>query len=68
MKLGQLLNLVEYISITKKICGVDICGEYPFNPVTSFYKENLKATEKNNKANKKNFKYNRRIKHLNYSK
>lgn len=53
MKLGQLLNLVEYISITKKICGVDICGEYPFNPVTSFYKENLKATEKNNKANKK---------------
>lgn len=51
MKLTQLLNLIDNISTNKKICGIDVCGEYFNNPTTSFYKESFEAIQINNKAN-----------------
>lgn len=51
MKLMQLLSLVKYIAKSKRICGIDVCGEYPYNPVLNFYPESLEAIRKNNRAN-----------------
>lgn len=51
MKLEQLLSLLDHISNKRQICGVDICGEYPYNPVENHYRESIRAIEKNNRAN-----------------
>ncbi|WP_338078436.1 arginase family protein [Clostridium tetanomorphum] len=51
MKLMQLLNLIKYIAKNKRICGIDVCGEYPYSPVLNCYPESLEAVRKNNRAN-----------------
>lgn len=51
MKLMQLLNLVRFIAVDKQICGIDVCGEYPYSPIASFGGEAVEAIEKNDRAN-----------------
>lgn len=63
MKLMQLLNFIEFIASDKQICGIDVCGEYPYNPIANFDGQTLKAIKKNNIAN---FKILDTISKLNY--
>lgn len=51
MKLKELINIISYISVNKRICGTDICGEYSYNPVSSFCEEGIDAIRKNDRAN-----------------
>ncbi len=51
MKLIQLLNLIKSIAINKRICGIDVCGEYQSNPIANFCRESLEAIQKNDRAN-----------------
>ena len=44
MKLEQLIEIIQYIYNHKRICGIDICGEYPITPSESFLQKSLKAT------------------------
>lgn len=51
MRLVELVSMLHYIAKQKKICGVDICGEYPLSPQAIFYRESQQAIQKNGKAN-----------------
>lgn len=51
MKLMQLLNLVKFIAMHNRICGIDVCGEYPYSPIASFDGQTLEAIKKNDRAN-----------------
>lgn len=51
MELRQLIDILQYIEQNKKICGIDICGEYVFTPVELFYQQTNKAIKMNNRAN-----------------
>lgn len=51
MKLKELINLIKYISIGKQICGIDVCGEYSYNPISNFCRDSLEAIRKNDRAN-----------------
>ncbi|HLR35579.1 MAG TPA: arginase family protein [Tissierellales bacterium] len=51
MRLRQLMDIVQHINKYKNIYGVDVCGEYTFNPAEAFLLKSLKAKEMNNKAN-----------------
>jgi arginase family enzyme len=52
MKLRDLVQMVQTIANFKRICGVDICGEYPLSPVELFYPERRNAIRKNEHANR----------------
>jgi arginase family enzyme len=52
MKLRDLVQMVQTIGNIKRICGVDICGEYPLSPVELFYPERHDAIRKNEHANR----------------
>lgn len=51
MNLMQLLNLIKFIAADKRICGIDVCGEYPYSPIASFNGQSMEAIQKNDRAN-----------------
>lgn len=51
MKLIDLINLIKYISVNKRVCGIDVCGEYTYNPISNFRPDSLDAIRKNDRAN-----------------
>lgn len=51
MKLHQLTNVIHYLCENKKVCGVDVCGEYYVKPYDYFNPQVITAINKNNKAN-----------------
>ena len=51
MRLRQLMRIVKEIIKSKTISGVDICGEYPVNPLNEFAQQTKDANEKNSYAN-----------------
>jgi arginase family enzyme len=53
MKLQDLLNILTHLITTKKVYGVDICGELPISPLELFRPSSLSAIQKNEYANQK---------------
>lgn len=53
MRLSQIFSLMEQIAINKRICGVDVCGEYPYNAAERFSYENCQAIRVNDRTNSK---------------
>lgn len=52
MRLTQLMHILQYIMVSKKICGVDVCGEQAHSPADYFRREYIQAARTNEKANK----------------
>ncbi len=53
MGLAQLLEIIESIALYKKICGIDVCGEYTVPLAERFYRKNRQAAKTNEQANQK---------------
>ncbi|WP_047986406.1 arginase family protein [Ornithinibacillus californiensis] len=51
LRLKQMLKMVKELSKSKDFRGVDVCGEYPVNPMNEYQKETQEALDKNNYAN-----------------
>lgn len=52
MKLSQLSNAVRYLCENKKICGMDVCGEYYGSPCEYFNPQVITAIKRNDEVNK----------------
>lgn len=52
LTLKALANILKAIFQSKKVEGVDVCGEYPMNPSNEYTKLGKQAALKNNRANK----------------
>ncbi|MGG1314652.1 MULTISPECIES: arginase family protein [Cohnella] len=50
--LRQLLGILDGIASSRKIAGVDICGEYPYSPVHAYRKEIRRALNINERTNR----------------
>ena len=53
MSLAQLLNIIESIALYKRICGIDICGEYTVSLADRFCRQSRQAAKINERANKR---------------
>lgn len=51
MSLEQLVEMMDEVAAYKKICGVDVCGEYPLAPSERYLKHGREALAINDHAN-----------------
>lgn len=51
MKLADLMRLIRSIAGRRKLCGADICGEYPVSPVEVYNRRHRLAVRRNARAN-----------------
>ena len=51
LQLKQMILMMKSLFHNKEIIGVDVCGEYPINPINEYRIETKDAIEKNNRAN-----------------
>lgn len=52
MKLAELTRLIRFIASHRRLCGADICGEYPISPVEVYNPWHREAVRKNARANR----------------
>lgn len=52
MKLAVLTRLIRAIADHRRVCGADICGEYPISPVDAYSPRHRLALRKNAQANR----------------
>lgn len=53
MKLAVLTRLIRAIAGRRRLCGADICGEYPVSPVEAYNPWHRLAMRKNARANRR---------------
>lgn len=51
MKLPALAGLIRFIARHRRLCGADICGEYPVSPVEAYGRKSRLAIRKNARVN-----------------
>lgn len=52
MKLAELTRLMRFIASYRRLCGADICGEFPVSPVEVYSPWHREAVRKNARANR----------------